>query len=74
MKAVEHPTTGGIDYEGSIYLRAKPLLAVDIKIDFLNILIIMAGSTTAGVGGPAAAKFIIEMRENSNLVLAVKSQ
>ncbi|MBQ0791223.1 MAG: hypothetical protein KBT81_01675, partial [Oleispira antarctica] len=63
MKAVEHPTTGGIDYEGSIYLRAKPLLAVDITIDFLNILIIMAGAATAGVGGPAAAKFIIEMRE-----------
>jgi hypothetical protein len=63
MKAVEHPTSGVIDYEGSIYLRAKPLLSVDVTIDFLNILIIMAGGATAAMGGPVAAKFIIEMRE-----------
>ena len=63
MKAVEHPETGMIDYEGSVYLKAKPLLAINFEIDFLNILIIMAGGATAGVGGPAAAKFIIDMRE-----------
>lgn len=63
MKAIEHPATGLIDYDGSIYLKAKPLLAINFEIDFLNILIIMAGAATAGVGGPAAAKFIIEMRE-----------
>jgi hypothetical protein len=63
MKAVEHPTSGVIDYEGSIYLKAKPLLSIEFEIDFFNILIIMAGGATAAVGGPAAAKFIIEMRE-----------
>ena len=63
MKAVEHPTSGVIDYEGSVYLKAKPLLSLDIEIDFLNILIILAGGATTAVGGPAAAKFIIEMRE-----------
>lgn len=63
MKAVEHPSSGVIDYEGSIYLKAKPLLSLDIEIDFLNILIILAGGATTAVGGPAAAKFIIEMRK-----------
>ena len=63
MDAVEHPATGVIDYKGSIYLKAKPLLSLDVEIDFFNILIIMAGGATTAVGGPAAAKFIIEMRE-----------
>ena len=63
MKAVEHPTSGVIDYEGRVYLKAKPLLAINFEIEFFNILIIMAGGATAGVGGPAAAKFIIDMRE-----------
>ena len=63
MKAVEHLETGMIDYEGSVYLKAKPLLAINFEIEFFNILIIMAGGATAGVGGPAAAKFIIDMRE-----------
>jgi hypothetical protein len=63
MEAVEHPTTGLIDYKGSIYLKAKPLLSIEFEIDFFNILIIMAGGATTAVGGPAAAKFIIEMRE-----------
>ena len=63
MKAVEHPSSGVIDYEGSIYLKAKPLMSLDIEIDFLNILIILAGGATTAVGGPAAAKFIIEMRK-----------
>mgnify|MGYP007087009700 FL=1 len=38
-------------------------MGLDIEIDFLNILIIMAGGATAALGGPVAAKFIIEMRE-----------
>jgi hypothetical protein len=63
MKAVEHPASGVIDYEGSVHLKAKPLIGLDIEIDFLNILIIMAGGATAALGGPIAAKFIIEMRE-----------
>ena len=63
MKAVEHPETGMIDYEGSVYLKAKPLLAINFEIEFFNILIIMAGGATAAVGGPAAAQFIIKMRE-----------
>jgi len=63
MKAIEHPTTGAIDYEGSVYLKAKPLLAINFEIDFFNILIIMAGGATTAVGGPAAATFIIEMRK-----------